>query len=157
MHYPYDAFLQNTGVSVNFMSLHWHTSAFNRMLLRWGSAGNSCTRRVMLTSFNFGVLVTFLLLPIGLIVIIVTIFSSGEADGSALASPSGVPPVQLEILLPGVNLPLEEIGYYITTLVLCLVVHEMGHALAAVLEDVPVTGFGIKVSKSGFWAQLSLK
>jgi len=53
--------------------------------------------------------------------------------------------VQLEILLPGVNLPLEEIGYYITTLVLCLVVHEMGHALAAVMEDVPVTGFGIKV------------
>ncbi|XP_020800647.1 membrane-bound transcription factor site-2 protease [Drosophila serrata] len=145
MHYPYDAFLKNTGLSVNFMSLHWHTSAFNRTLLRWGSAGNSCTRRVMLTSFNVGVLVTFSLLPIGLILLIVTIFSSGEADGTGVSSPSGGGvPVQLEILLPGVNLPLEEIGYYITTLVLCLVVHEMGHALAAVLEDVPVTGFGIK-------------
>ncbi|XP_016985870.1 membrane-bound transcription factor site-2 protease [Drosophila rhopaloa] len=141
MHYPYDAFLKNTGLSVNFMSLHWHTSAFNRTLLRWGSAGNSCTRRVLLTSFNIGVLVTFSLLPIGLILLITTIFSNGEQDSSS--SPVGVP-VQLEILLPGVNLPLEEIGYYITTLVLCLVVHEMGHALAAVMEDVPVTGFGIK-------------
>lgn len=145
MHYPYDAFLKNTGLSINFMSLHWHTSAFNRTLLRWGSAGNSCTRRVMITSFNVGVLVTFSLLPIGLILLIATIFSSGEQDSSSsVSSPVGVP-VQLEILLPGVNLPLEEIGYYITTLVLCLVVHEMGHALAAVMEDVPVTGFGIKV------------
>jgi len=99
----------------------------------------------MITSFNVGVLVTFSLLPIGLILLIATIFSSGEQDSSSsVSSPVGVP-VQLEILLPGVNLPLEEIGYYITTLVLCLVVHEMGHALAAVMEDVPVTGFGIKV------------
>lgn len=144
MHYPYDTFLKNTGLSINLMSLHWHTSAFNRTLLRWGSAGNSCTRRVMITSFNVGVLVTFSLLPIGLILLIATIFSSGEQDSSSsVSSPVGVP-VQLEILLPGVNLPLEEIGYYITTLVLCLVVHEMGHALAAVMEDVPVTGFGIK-------------
>ncbi|XP_017149107.1 membrane-bound transcription factor site-2 protease [Drosophila miranda] len=142
MHYPYDAFLKNTGLSVNFMSLHWHTNAFNRALLRWGSAGNSCTRNFMVTSFNVGVLLTFSLLPIGIILLIITIFSGGEADTSAPYA--SAMPVQLEILLPGVNLPLEEIGYYITTLVLCLVVHEMGHAMAAVLEDVPVTGFGIK-------------
>ncbi|XP_033253578.1 membrane-bound transcription factor site-2 protease-like [Drosophila miranda] len=105
MHYPYDAFLKNTGLSVNFMSLHWHTNAF-------------------------------------IILLIITIFSGGVADTSAPYA--SAMPVQLEILLPGVNLPLEEIGYYFTTLVLCLVVHEMGHAMAAVLEDVPVTGFGIK-------------
>lgn len=142
MHYPYDAFLKNTGLTVNFLTIHWHTTAFNRTLLRWGSAGNSCTRKMKLTSFNVGVVLTFALLPIGLILLIVTIFSSGETESAAAA---GGVPVQLEILLPGVNLPLEEFGYYITTLVLCLVVHEMGHAVAAVLEDVPVTGFGIKV------------
>ncbi|KAH8280316.1 hypothetical protein KR018_002441 [Drosophila ironensis] len=138
MHYPYDAFLKNTGLSVNFLTLHWHTTAFNRTLLRWGSGANSCTRRMMLIGYNVGVLLTFSLLPVGLILLIVTIFSGSEPTAG------GAGAVQLEILLPGVNLPLEEIGYYITTLLLCLLVHEAGHALAAVLEDVPVTGFGIK-------------
>ncbi|EDV98060.1 membrane-bound transcription factor site-2 protease [Drosophila grimshawi] len=144
MHYPYDAFLRNTGLSVNLLSLHWHSNAstFNRMLIRWGStAGNSCTRSVLVKSFNMGVLLSFLLLPVGLILLIITIFNGNEPTATTTKEAT----VQLEILLPGVNLPLEEIGYYIATLLLCTLLHELGHALAAVLEDVPVTGFGFKI------------
>lgn len=151
MHYPYDAFLRNTGLNVNFMSLHWHSSAsaFNRMLIRWGSSsGNSFTRNFLVKSFNMGVVLSFLLLPVGIILLIITIFSGSDSGTSAAASTTvSTPAVQLEILLPGVNLPLQEIGYYIATLVLCTLLHELGHALAAVLEDVPVTGFGFKVSR----------
>lgn len=149
MHYPYDAFLRNTGLSVNFMTLHWHSnaSAFNRMLIRWGAtAGNSCTRSFLVKSFNIGVLLSFLLLPIGIILLIITIFNGSETGTSGGAAAAATASVQLEILLPGVNLPLQEIGYYIATLVMCTLLHELGHALAAVLEDVPVTGFGFKVS-----------
>ncbi|XP_060653542.1 membrane-bound transcription factor site-2 protease [Drosophila nasuta] len=153
MHYPYDAFLRNTGLSVNFMSLHWHSSAstFNRMLIRWGStSGNSFTRNFLVKSFNMGVLLSFLLLPVGIILLIITIFSgsgtgAGAGAGAAASTAAAAPVVQLEILLPGVNLPLQEIGYYIATLVMCTLLHELGHALAAVLEDVPVTGFGFKL------------
>lgn len=148
MHYPYDAFLRNTGLNINFMTLHWHSSAsaFNRMLIRWGStSGSSFTRNFLVKCFNMGVLLSFLLLPVGIILLIITMFS-GSGSGAAGAAANEVPRVQLEILLPGVNLPLEEIGYYIVTLVLCTLLHELGHALAAVLEDVPVTGFGFKVS-----------
>lgn len=155
MHYPYDAFLRNTGLNVNFMSLHWHSNAstFNRMLIRWGSAaGKSCTRSFLVKCFNLGVLLSFLLLPIGLILLIITIFNGSDSGAQAAAggapagtSTVGTATVQLEILLPGVNLPLQEIGYYIATLVLCTLLHEMGHAFAAVLEDVPVTGFGFRV------------
>ncbi|KAH8418652.1 hypothetical protein KR222_008449 [Zaprionus bogoriensis] len=153
MHYPYDAFLRNTGLNVHFMSLHWHSTAstFNRMLIRWGSSsGSSCTRNLLVRSFNMGVLLSFLLLPVGIILLIITMFSgsgAGTAPGQTAAAESAAaaPSVQLEILLPGVNLPLEEIGYYIATLVLCTLLHELGHALAAVLEDVPVTGFGFKL------------
>ncbi|XP_064536607.1 membrane-bound transcription factor site-2 protease [Drosophila montana] len=147
MHYPYDAFLRNTGLSVNFMTLHWHSnaSAFNRMLIRWGAtAGNSCTRSFLVKSFNMGVLLSFLLLPIGIILLIITIFNGSETGTSGGAA-AATATVQLEILLPGVNLPLQEIGYYIATLVMCTLLHELGHALAAVLEDVPVTGFGFKL------------
>ncbi|KAL7735858.1 hypothetical protein ACLKA6_017856 [Drosophila palustris] len=153
MHYPYDAFLRNTGLNVNFMSLHWHSSAsaFNRMLIRWGStSGSSFTRNFLVKSFNMGVVLSFLLLPVGIILLIITIFSGSESGttssaASASATTASTPAVQLEILLPGVNLPLQEIGYYIATLVLCTLLHELGHALAAVLEDVPVTGFGFKL------------
>ncbi|EDW10743.1 membrane-bound transcription factor site-2 protease [Drosophila mojavensis] len=155
MHYPYDAFLRNTGLNVNFMSLHWHSNAstFNRMLIRWGSAaGKSYTRSFLVKCFNVGVLLSFLLLPIGIILLIITIFNGSDggapaAAGGAAATTSTVATatVQLEILLPGVNLPLQEIGYYIATLVLCTLLHEMGHAFAAVLEDVPVTGFGFRI------------
>lgn len=37
--------------------------------------------------------------------------------------------------VPGVNLPISDIGYYVATLVICSVVHELGHAIAAVRYD----------------------
>lgn len=48
-------------------------------------------------------------------------------------------------MLPGINLPLDEIGYYVTALAVCSAVHEMGHALAAVLEDIQILGFGFYI------------
>ena len=34
--------------------------------------------------------------------------------------------------MPGVNLPNNQIGYYLMTLLVCGILHEVGHALAAV-------------------------
>ena len=34
--------------------------------------------------------------------------------------------------MPGVNLPMSEIVYYLLTLFICAVFHEVGHAVAAV-------------------------
>ncbi|KAI8122075.1 hypothetical protein CVS40_6940 [Lucilia cuprina] len=44
MHYPYDAFLKNSGLSIQFLRLKWHTTAFNRLVLRLGNSGGSCCR-----------------------------------------------------------------------------------------------------------------
>ena len=33
--------------------------------------------------------------------------------------------------MPGVNLPLSQVGYYLATLLICAVIHEAGHAIAA--------------------------
>lgn len=43
------------------------------------------------------------------------------------------------------DIPLNEIGYYITTLVTCSIVHELGHALAAAREDVQLFGVGFLI------------
>lgn len=45
--------------------------------------------------------------------------------------------------LPGVNLPFNELGYYTTTLAICSIVHELGHALAAAKEEVQLFGLGM--------------
>ena len=38
----------------------------------------------------------------------------------------------LQPVLPGINLPKSDLPYYFLTLLVCTVVHEMGHAIAAV-------------------------
>lgn len=170
MHYPYDAFLKNTGITVQFLRLKWHTTAFNRLVLRLGNSGGSCCRSWLTKSFTVGVLIALSLVPVGIILLFITIFGSGGGhDSSSGASNGGggggnlgaaglasntktletstrTQTISLEILLPGVNLPLEEIGYYVATLLISTVVHELGHAIAAVMEDIPVTGFGFHVS-----------
>ncbi len=44
--------------------------------------------------------------------------------------------------MPGVNLPMSHLGFYMLTLLVCVVLHEAGHALAALRERVRLHGFG---------------
>ncbi|XP_022257858.1 membrane-bound transcription factor site-2 protease-like isoform X2 [Limulus polyphemus] len=47
--------------------------------------------------------------------------------------------------MPGINLPLSDIMYYLMTLLVCSVIHEVGHALAAVRANVRIQGCGLFV------------
>lgn len=146
MHYPYDAFLKGTGLTVRPFRISWYTTAFNRTAVKWASG----YPKLFTCSFDIGVFVTLALLPSIFIWHLVSLYihaseerlAGGEAAGRSAARTEVV---QLQLMLPGVNLPLNEIGYYITALGICSVVHEIGHAFAAVLEDVPVVGFGFHV------------
>ncbi len=131
MHYPYVQFLHGTGLTVKFLRLQWYTTAFNRSLIKWS---NKCPR-FFATSFDLGVCVSLLLLPTVFVYQIVTSLTSSPSKGNQID-------VGFEIMLPGVNLLIDEIGYYVTALAVSSVIHELGHGIAAVLEDVPVTGFG---------------
>ena len=42
--------------------------------------------------------------------------------------------LSFQVMLPGVTLPISEIGYYVMALLLCSVIHEAGHAVAALQE-----------------------
>lgn len=133
MHYPYDAFLRGTGLTVKLFRLQWYTTALNRPIIKW--AHNY--PKIFAFSFDIGVFVAIFLLPLACILHFATIFLADVQQQSAEKHDEGV-----SILLPGVNLPLNEIWYYIGALAVCSFVHEMGHGIAAVLEDVQVTGFG---------------
>lgn len=146
MHFPYEAFLNGTGLTVKLFRIQWYTTAFNRATVKWANS----YPKFFQCSFDMGVFVTLGILPILLVYHLCSLYAQA-ASGRALSADDSArnidqhDNVRLEIMLPGVNLPLDEIGYYIAALGICSVVHEIGHAFAAVLEDVPVTGFGFHV------------
>lgn len=140
---PYIEFLASTGISVNFFRLQFHTTKFgHRTIIKWTSKLPWVYRH----SFKLGCYTAMLLFPLALLIVLASLFSGSISSTDGLSSnqlAKSQDIARLEILLPGVNLPLNQIGFYIISLLICSIVHELGHGFAAVLEDVPVTGFGL--------------
>ncbi|XP_053687402.1 membrane-bound transcription factor site-2 protease [Sabethes cyaneus] len=141
MHYPYEVFLRKTGLSVKLFRLQWHTTALNRSIVKWSTA----YPKLLDLNFSLGVYVSILLMPVASCLLIATAFHTNAAGKTSAEAGSGKQAVSLELLFPGVNLPFNEIGYYLAALAINSIVHELGHGLAAVLEDVPIKGFGFHV------------
>lgn len=144
MHHPYAAFLNGTGLTIKFLRLEWYTTALNRTILNWSTKW----ARLLRLSFDGGVYACLLLVPISfvfLVYAVVQAFHHGDTDPSGLTTTTNIRPVEVEILVPGITLPKDELGYYIITLLVCTVFHELGHAIASYLEDVPLNGFGVRV------------
>ncbi|KYQ58541.1 Membrane-bound transcription factor site-2 protease [Trachymyrmex zeteki] len=136
-HFPYLYFLENTGLEIQILRVKWFTTAFNRKIIKLGL---DCSR-FWIAWFNAGVIISIILLPIAVIIILKMTFNMWLA-GSSSDTGSGV---ILEPMLPGVDIPFNEIGYYVTTLAICSIFHELGHALAAAREDVQLFGLGIVI------------
>lgn len=132
-HYPYIQFLKGTGLEIKFLHIKWQTTALNRTFLRWGS-GHSSFFSVW---FQWGTYVTLFLLPIAVIMLIFTIFETffRKTSGNPIMEP----------VIPGVTLPASELGYYSLTLIISSIVHEAGHAIAAVREDVHLSNVGVRL------------
>ncbi|XP_069689813.1 membrane-bound transcription factor site-2 protease [Periplaneta americana] len=135
-HYPYLYFLHNTGLQVEVFRLRWFTTVFNRFIQKCG-----CWRpRLLDYWFTLGARCSLILLPVAVYIFIKTALGAWEkSSGSGDVKSS----ITLEPMIPGVNLPIGDIGYYIATLIICSVVHEFGHAVAAVREDVHISGIGV--------------
>lgn len=131
---PYIDVMQKSGVTIKFFSIRFYTTTFNRMLVKYSTK----LPRIYKMSFKLGVCVTSLLFPVALVLVLISTFSSGNSGDGGSEKSSEI--VRLEILLPGVNLPISQFGYYIISMLICSVVHELGHGIAAVLEEIPVLG-----------------
>lgn len=138
MHYPYLALLDGTGLKFGFLHVSWYTSAFNRTVYRWGSS----SPRFLQQWFSLGSYITLILLPISIIIVLKSGADYLTPDDNKSYVRKG--PI-LESALPGVNLPIEDLGFYLFSLVLSSVIHEIGHALAAVREDVQLINFGFHI------------
>ncbi|ELU12697.1 hypothetical protein CAPTEDRAFT_129824 [Capitella teleta] len=127
----YINFLSRTGLSVSIAQLRWYTPYFNRLFVRIGS----WKTHFLKVWFTCGVC-------FGLVAMLVSVFLLSLMVYNTLCQK----PIEQQILtpvMPGVNLPSNQIGYYLLTLFTCGVLHEAGHAVAAVREQVRVNGFGV--------------
>ncbi|XP_045077370.1 membrane-bound transcription factor site-2 protease isoform X2 [Coregonus clupeaformis] len=57
--------------------------------------------------------------------------------------PQGANQQTLQVVVPGVNLPVSQLAYFFSALLVSGVIHELGHAVAAIREQVRVNGFGV--------------
>uniref|UniRef100_A0A0A9XDY4 Membrane-bound transcription factor site-2 protease n=1 Tax=Lygus hesperus TaxID=30085 RepID=A0A0A9XDY4_LYGHE len=135
-HYPYLYFLNSTGVQVTPFRIQWFTSAFNRQIQKWGTK-----RPKLLTAwFTAGTWVTIATMPLAVFLVLHTIFTALRSSVHDVKSA-----VFVEPLVPGWNLPTSDFGYYISSLLISSVIHELGHAIAAVREDVHLIGFSASI------------
>ncbi|XP_071801549.1 membrane-bound transcription factor site-2 protease-like isoform X2 [Asterias amurensis] len=118
------------GIQVSIGQVRWYTTCFNRLFLRLGQ----WKPRLIQMWFRMGAFVGVLLMfaSVGLLV-------STLVEASSKESPEQV----LTPVMPGVNLPLRQITYFFSVLLISAVWHELGHAIAAVREQVRVNGFGM--------------
>ncbi|KAK7789542.1 hypothetical protein R5R35_010321 [Gryllus longicercus] len=135
-HYPYLYFLQNTGLQIEAFKIRWFTTAFNRIIQKWGT----WHPKLLQCWFTVGSWFSLGLLPLATYVIIKASIDLWQTDGDGVVSQQTL---VLEPMVPGLNLPLSDLGYYAITLVTCSIVHEVGHAIAAVREDVHISGLGV--------------
>ncbi|XP_044739853.1 membrane-bound transcription factor site-2 protease [Chrysoperla carnea] len=135
--YPYIAFLNGTGLNIGFLRISWRTTAFNRTLLKIGTK----YKNLLNIWFDIGIYVTIILLPISIGVLLYAAFQifvfSSTTDKVASNKDTIIEPI-----IPGVTSPLNEIGYYAITLLISSCLHELGHAIAAVREDIHIIEVG---------------
>ncbi|OQR73327.1 membrane-bound transcription factor site-2 protease-like [Tropilaelaps mercedesae] len=145
---PYLEFLRHYNLSVKLFRVQWYTTRLNRYF----NAGMVYTRKpVRSIWFDMGIVATLALSPIACFLLTRTFSSllwemiymtkispSGSTSGSTGSSSS----MDLTPALPGINLPFSDLPFYIATLIICSVLHEFGHALAASKEGVRINGVG---------------
>ncbi|KAG7166652.1 membrane-bound transcription factor site-2 protease-like isoform X2 [Homarus americanus] len=131
MNVPYLCFLENVGLTVKPLQLHWFTTVFNRSVTKWAL----WRPKFFKVWFTLGVVVVGILLIPAVCLLISELVNH--------LRPLQEQTVQaLQPMVPGINLPVKELPYYFFTLLIASVIHEAGHAIAAVKEDVHVNGFG---------------
>ncbi|KAG2382988.1 hypothetical protein C9374_004955 [Naegleria lovaniensis] len=147
---------------MGYMTLEWNS--FSKYLPKQLSSSrpylNGILRGIFNMSFGFGALMSVMLgllcalfLVLHLIYFVFSISSSfaskygypsqNESDLQAEASPSFE--TSMVMLIPGVNLPFNQISLLIVSLIICVIVHEYGHAIAADYQDLRIETFGFSI------------
>nr|XP_026690055.1 membrane-bound transcription factor site-2 protease isoform X1 [Ciona intestinalis] len=132
-----DRFLKKRSIFVTPFQVRYFTKKLNRYLAHFGRW------RKLKVWFDAGILFAALAMLSSTILLIHTLVKS-FLDLNIFTTTPAVPSSQvLTVIVPGVNLPLNDLSYLLTAILLSGILHELGHAVAATREGIEVNGFGI--------------
>jgi len=129
--------LRSLGLDVNLFQIRWSTSRYNSTFHWFAQIHPSLVRMW----YTVGAVVSSLMILPSMILLVHTLqdhLIPGDSN-------STTDRVVLQPVLPGVNLPPSELVYYLTSLLICSVYHEAGHAVAAYNCGVRVVCAGLVV------------
>uniref|UniRef100_A0AAV2K5P3 Endopeptidase S2P n=1 Tax=Knipowitschia caucasica TaxID=637954 RepID=A0AAV2K5P3_KNICA len=125
----YELWLASRGLMLSPFHVRWQTTMFNRLFAY-------CARirpRVLNVWFNSG-LVFGVVSMVGSVVLLVKTLQQTLAQMTT-DNPRIGGQQTLQVVVPGVNLPTNQLGYFFVALLLSGVIHELGHAVAALREE----------------------
>ncbi|XP_031569993.1 membrane-bound transcription factor site-2 protease-like [Actinia tenebrosa] len=126
----YEELLEENGISLLPCQIRWYTTRFNRWFIKLGKF-HSYFLHIW---FTIGTWVGVFMMFVSVGVLSLTLYKAFTKEA---------PEQILTPVMPGVNLPWSQILYYLITLAISGIYHEIGHAIAAVREQVRVNGFGL--------------
>ncbi|KAE8622528.1 hypothetical protein XENTR_v10005273 [Xenopus tropicalis] len=133
----YEEWLTARGLSISPFHIRWQTTLFNRLFYKWGR----WKPNFLYIWFTLGV-------AFGIIAMFGSIFLLGKTLVQTLnqmmaESPASQNDRMLQVVVPGVNLPISQLSYFFSAILISGVLHEVGHGVAAVRESVRFNGFGM--------------
>ncbi|MED6233809.1 hypothetical protein ATANTOWER_016983, partial [Ataeniobius toweri] len=135
----YESWLASRGLMLSPFHVRWQTTMFNRLFAYCAHINP----RALYLWFNSG-LVFGIAAMVGSVVLLVKTLQQTYAQMTT-DNPRIGGQQTLQVVVPGVNLPTSQLAYFFIALLLSGVIHELGHAVAALRESVRVNGFGVFV------------
>jgi S2P endopeptidase len=119
----YRLFLDRYGLFVSLGRVQWYTNRANKFLAKLSSFLPYQWQQAWFTA---GAITGVILVPFSVGLLMVTLFSLIKSPTSDAKDPVLVP------VMPGVNLPWNQLLYFLIAIAISAILHELGHAIAAV-------------------------
>jgi len=128
----YTETLVSFGVTFSLCQIRWQTSLFNKLFSKIGRYNP----KLSLLWFTLGAVFAVISMVSSVVILTLMLYRSvKDTKADKLLQP----------VMPGMNLPWNQVAYYLITLIISGTFHEVGHAIAAVRENVRVLSFGVFV------------
>jgi len=115
----------------------WSISFFTTRLNYWFYSIATKYSRFLNVWFGVGVVVGLILMLASIVILAVNLIWIVNRPKEELV---------LTPMIPGVNVPTNQLAYYFLAILVSSVLHEFGHAIAGLRERVPFNGFGLFVT-----------
>lgn len=127
--------LDRIQVTVSLFYIKWRTTSLNSFFHSVGTRAKNWLKHWFLAGVVFG----FIAMLMCIVLLVANIFFVLVSWKKQSEQVNGV----LTPVIPGVNVPTSHLGYYVFALLVAGVLHEFGHAFAAVSEKCRINAFGM--------------